>query len=311
MNRFASQSKDIATVATLTSLVETITHTKLSPEDKMDLTENQATMVDNADEIQNNLVPSNSHRRSVHQTLVQDRGEHVIDCNDGFYIVCKTTSSGVSTPSFRVPKDVWIQLSPEDRTAWLSMSKAGRTLVMNPSQEPSALASALRQRPRPQGQSRSRTQNQRVNFHGLSDAQFDESGNFVDDDGNDDNGEEQNNQDSDGNERIQCTMTQVSDNSQLPEAPDSKDTLIINTIKQPGNCSDLNPFDPSSCQMHNRPRILILKLKQMHRMTQFPLVRTKLLLLQQASPSLSCHDSSRRKLHLPLIMPLPSSRSSV
>jgi len=31
-----------------------------------------------------------------------------------------------------------------------------------------------------------------VNFHGLSDAQFDESGNFVDDDGNDDNGEEQN-----------------------------------------------------------------------------------------------------------------------
>lgn len=123
------------------------------------------------------------------------------------------------------------------------MSKAGRTLLLNPSQEPSALASALRQRPRPQGQSRSRTQNQRVNFHGLSDAQFDESGNFVDDDGNDDNGEDQNNQDSDGNERIQCTMTQVSDNSQLPEVPDSKDTLIINTIKQPGNCSELNAFD--------------------------------------------------------------------
>jgi len=44
----------------------------------------------------------------------------------------------------------------------------------------------------------------------------------VGDNGNNDNGEEQNNQDSDGNERIQC--------SQLPEAPDSKDTLIINTI---------------------------------------------------------------------------------
>jgi len=77
MNRFASQSKDIANVATLTSLVENISHTTLSPEDKMDLTENQATMIDNADEIQNDLVPSNLHRRSVHQTLVQDRGEHL------------------------------------------------------------------------------------------------------------------------------------------------------------------------------------------------------------------------------------------
>jgi len=46
-----------------------------------------------------------------------------------------------------------------------------------------------------------------VNFHGLSDAQFDASGNFVGGDGNDGNDEEQNNQDSDGNERIQCTMT--------------------------------------------------------------------------------------------------------
>ena len=100
MNRFASQSTGIATVATLTSLVENITQTTLSPEDKMDLTENQATMVDIADEIQNELVPSNSHRRSVHQTLVQDRDEHIeVDLGDGFYIVCKTNSSGVSTPS--------------------------------------------------------------------------------------------------------------------------------------------------------------------------------------------------------------------
>jgi len=98
MNRFASQSKDIATVATLTSLVETITHTKLSPEDKMDLTENQATMVDNADEIQNDLVPSNPHRRGVHQTLVQDRGEHIeVDLGDGFITVMKMSSSGVGT----------------------------------------------------------------------------------------------------------------------------------------------------------------------------------------------------------------------
>ena len=138
MNRFASQSTGIATVATLTSLVENITQTKLSPEDKMDLTENQATMVDIADEIQNELVPSNSHRRSVHQTLVQDRGEHIeVDLGDGFITVMMMSSSGVSTPSFRVPKDVWIQLSPEDRTAWLSMSKAGRTLVMNSSQHSS------------------------------------------------------------------------------------------------------------------------------------------------------------------------------
>ena len=57
--------------------MESITQTKLSAEDKMDLTENQATMVDIADEIQNEIVPSNSHRRSVHQTLVQDRGEHI------------------------------------------------------------------------------------------------------------------------------------------------------------------------------------------------------------------------------------------
>ena len=170
-------------------------------------------MVDNADEIQNDLIPSNLHRRSAHQTLVQEHEEQVIDCNDGFYIVCKTTSSGVSKPSFQVPKDDWDQLSPKDRKAWLSMSKAGQTRVMNPSQHSSPLASALQQRPRPQGQSRLQTQNQRVSFHGLSDTQFDESSNFVDGDGNDSNGEEQNNQDSDGNECIQCTMTQVSDNS--------------------------------------------------------------------------------------------------
>jgi len=163
MNRFASQSKDIATVATLTSLVETITHTKLSPEDKMDLTENQATMVDNADEIQNDLVPSNPHRCGVNQTLVQDRGEHIeVDLGDGFITVMKMSSSGVGKPSFRVPKSDWDQLSPEDRTAWLSMSKAGRTRIINPSQETSPLANALRQRPQPQGQSRLQTQNQRV-----------------------------------------------------------------------------------------------------------------------------------------------------
>ena len=101
----------------------------------------------------------------------------------------------------------------------------------------------MQQRPRPQGQSRSQAQNQRVSFH---DTQFNDSGNFVDDNENDGNGEEQNNQDLGGNEHIQCTMTQVSDNSQLPEAPNSKDTIIINAIKaikQPDKCSQLNPFD--------------------------------------------------------------------
>ena len=135
--------------------MESISNTTLSPEGKMDLTENQATMVNNAYETQNDLIPSNPHRCSAHQTLFQECGEQVIDCNDGFLIVCKTTSSGVSKPSFRIPKDDWDQLSPEDRTAWLSMSKAGRTRIINPSQEPSPLASALRQRPRPQGQSQS------------------------------------------------------------------------------------------------------------------------------------------------------------
>ena len=73
----------------------------------MELIEIQAIMADNPDEAQNN-IPSRNH--SVHQTLVRERGEQVIDCNDGFLIVCKTTSSGVSKPSFRIPKDVWDQL---------------------------------------------------------------------------------------------------------------------------------------------------------------------------------------------------------
>ena len=147
----------------------------------MELIEIQAAMADNADDAQNN-IPSN--RRSVHQTLVQDRGEHLeVDLGDGFITVMKMSSSGVSTPSCRVPKVAWDQLSPEDKSAWLSMSKEGRALVINSSQEASPMSSALRQRPPPQGQSQLRTQNQRVSFHGLSDAQFDASGNFVGGDG--------------------------------------------------------------------------------------------------------------------------------
>ena len=60
----------------------------------MELIEIQAAMADNADDAQNN-IPSN--RRSVHQTLVQDRGEHLeVDLGDGFITVMKMSSSGVS-----------------------------------------------------------------------------------------------------------------------------------------------------------------------------------------------------------------------
>ena len=84
MKRFASQSKDISNVAPLTSLVESISNTVLIPEKKMELIEIQAVMADNADDAQNNIPSRNI---SAHQTLVQEHGEQVIDCNDGFYIV--------------------------------------------------------------------------------------------------------------------------------------------------------------------------------------------------------------------------------
>lgn len=190
--------------------------------------------------------------RRANQTIVQERGEvTVADLGDDFITVFKTSSSGINKPTCRVPKEQWDQLSSEDRKAWLNMSPEGRRLVLH--SQPSPLSSAQQQRPHPRGQSRTHTQNQRVSFHD----QFDTDGNFVG--GDDGDGEEENNQESDSNENIQVTMTQVSDNSQssppsVPSEPNANDTIFINTIKQPGKKSQLNPFDIRRFMSDSRPK---------------------------------------------------------
>ena len=115
-----------------------------------------------------------------------------------------------------------------------------------------------------------------------------------------------------GNERIQCTMTQVSDNSQLPEVPASKDTFIINTIKHPGNCSELNAFDIRRFMSNAQPpKDSDTQAEANASYDPVPSSQNEVTPSSTGKSKSKFHVSSRRELHLPLIMPLPSSRSSV